>query len=177
MSDSISVGSHRPPSCQSQPFLKQDAVLSSCQTYRYALRRVWDPSLPTVFFIGLNPSTADAQTEDPTLRVCLGYARRWGFGSLLLGNLFAYRSTDPAVLKQVADPVGPDNDRWLSTLEAEATLTLCAWGNQKHSPLGRDRQVLAQLKDPYCLVQLKTGDPGHPLYKPAHLDPVRLLGR
>ncbi|MDT7833729.1 DUF1643 domain-containing protein [Aquabacterium sp. OR-4] len=149
------------------------AVLSPCRRYRYALRRCWEPALPAVLFIGLNPSTADAEHDDATSRVCINYARRWGFGTLLLGNLFAWRSRDPAVLSQVPDPVGPDNDRHLKRLQARAALVLCAWGDPG-ALLGRDEQVLGLLKAPHCLTRLRSGRPGHPLYKRAGLLPVPL---
>lgn len=153
--------------------MKLHAVISDCGRYRYELRRTWDASRPSVLFIGLNPSTADASSEDNTSRVCINYAKRWGFGSLLLGNLFAYRSTDPAMLREVADPVGPDNDAWLARLAREAGLVVCAWGNAG-ALNARDRSVLALIDDPHCLSRLKSGRPGHPLYKPANLRPMAL---
>ena len=153
--------------------MKLSAVISDCRLYRYELRRVWDRSKPAVLFIGLNPSTADATIEDNTSRVCINYAKRWGFGSLLLANLFAYRSTDPSLLRRVTDPVGPDNDEWLKRMASKAELTVCAWGNGG-SLHDRDLEVLSLLKDPHCLARLKSGRPGHPLYKPADLRPTRL---
>lgn len=153
--------------------MKLSAVISDCGRYRYELRRAWDPSKPAVAFIGLNPSTADAEAEDNTSRVCISYARRWGFGSLLLANLFAYRATDPSLLRQVADPVGPGNDRWLERMASEAELVVCAWGDAG-ALNGRDLEVLSILKNPHCLTRLKSGRPGHPLYKPANLRPVPL---
>lgn len=151
--------------------MKRSATISPCTAYRYQLRRIWDEALPMVLFIGLNPSTADAQTDDNTSRVCINYAKRWGYGGLLLGNLFAYRSTDPSGIYSAQDPVGPDNDTWLRKLQAQAGLVVCAW-----SALGghkdRDKAVLGFLRDPHCLARLKSGYPGHPLYKRADLRPV-----
>lgn len=106
--------------------MKKSAAISVCKGYRYELRRVWDTSLPLVLFTGLNPSTVDAETDDNTSRVCINYAKRWGYGGLLLGNLFAYRSTDQPVLDDVADPSGLENDDWLKRLQAEAALVVCA---------------------------------------------------
>src|SRR5699024_3303718 len=145
-------------------YMKKSAVFSDSGQYRYELRRIWDDAKPLVLFIGLNPSTADAKTEDNTSRVCINYAKRWGFGGLLLGNLFAYRSTDRSVLYRVDDPVGPENDVWLKNLEAEAKQVICAWGAPGHYR-HRDKAVLGFLHDPHCLVRLKSGHPGHTLYK------------
>jgi hypothetical protein len=154
--------------------MKTSAVISGCQQYRYELRRSWDVSKPSVLFIGLNPSTADASVDDNTSRVCINYAKRWGFGGLLLGNLFAYRSTDPRLLRDAADPVGPENDEWLARLCSEAGLVICAWGNGG-GLRQRDRTVLAYIDNPHCLTRLKNGHPGHPLYKPADLKPKALF--
>ena len=151
--------------------MNKAALLSQCQTYRYELRRVWDSSSPLVLFVGLNPSTADAEVEDRTSRVCIGYAQRWGFGGLLLGNLFAFRSTEQSGLFAAADPVGPDNDVALERLQNEASLVVCAWSGSG-AYLGRDQIVLRRLREPHCLVKLKSGHPGHPLYKKRSLQPV-----
>lgn len=103
----------------------------------------------------------------------MNYARRWGFGGLLIGNLFAYRSTDKTVLATIEDPVGPDNDQWLKRLQCQAARVVCAWGDP--GSLGaRDEAVLQLLREPHCLVTLKSGRPGHPLYKSAALNPQPL---
>lgn len=153
--------------------MKTSAVISACGQYRYELRRVWDDAAPLVLFIGLNPSTADASNDDNTSRVCINYAKRWGYGGLLLGNLFAYRSKDPAALYTAQDPVGPDNDVHLRMLQSQAELVVCAW-TDTGAYLGRDLAVLPFLAAPHCLVKLKSGRPGHPLYKRADLRPVPL---
>ena len=153
--------------------MELSAVISNCQLYRYELRRVWDNSKPAVLFIGLNPSTADGSTDDNTSRVCINYAKRWGYGSLLLGNLFAYRSIDQSALHRVPDPVGPDNDAWLNRLQSRAQLVVCAWGNTG-ALNNRDHAVLSFLRNPHCLTKLKSGCPGHPLYKRSTLQPVSL---
>jgi hypothetical protein len=114
-------------------------------------------------FIGLNPSTADATKDDPTIRRCLGFARSWGFGQLIVANLFAYRSTDPSVLKSVSDPIGPRNNRWLKTLSDEAALTIAAWG--MHGTLHRRGELLLpSLKNAHHLGRTRDGHPRHPLY-------------
>lgn len=155
--------------------MKLSAVLSDCRQYRYELRRTWGTTKPTVLFIGLNPSTADAQADDPTSRVCINYAKRWGYGAMVLGNLFAFRSTDSSVLRRIPDPVGPGNDASLKRLQSEASLVVCAW-----TDVGclqeRDTAVLSFLRNPHCLKVLKSGRPGHPLYKRADLRPIPLPG-
>lgn len=149
------------------------ATLSPCQQYRYELHRVWDDTKPLVLFICLNPSTADADNEDNTSRVCINYAKRWGYGGLLIANLFAFRSTDPSGLYKVADPIGPDNDVWLKQLQTEASLVICAWSNMGGFK-NRDKAVLNFLESPHCLVKLKSGRPGHPLYKRSDIKASRL---
>jgi hypothetical protein len=149
----------------------KSAVVSYCQQYRYELRRQWDETKPFVLFIGLNPSTADAETDDNTSRVCINYAKRWGYGGLLLGNLFALRSTDQSALYRASDPVGPENDIWLRRLHSEAEKVVCAW-SATGGYRNRDKSVLEFLQRPYCLTKLKSGYPGHPLYKSADLQPT-----
>lgn len=153
--------------------MKKSAVISACGNYRYELRRVWDELRPAVLFIGLNPSTADAEVDDNTIRVCMGYAERWGYGGLLMGNLFAWRSKDQSVLDGLSDPVGPENYAYLRALQDQAGLVVCAWSDSG-ALRGRDQQVLAYLRDPHCLTHLKSGRPGHPLYKARDLRPVML---
>jgi hypothetical protein len=151
--------------------LIKSAKISDCQKYRYELRRVWDDKKPLVLFIGLNPSTADADSDDNTSRVCVNYAKRWGYGGVLLGNLFAFRSTDSSALYTAADPVGPDNDSWIKKLQAEAEIVVCAW-SAAGGYQSRDKVVLGFLENPHCLTKLKSGYPGHPLYKSSDLKPI-----
>jgi hypothetical protein len=165
------LGSHIPNGLHN--YMKMSAVISPCKQYRYELRRVWDESKPLVLFVCLNPSTADAEVEDNTSRVCINYAKRWGYGGLLIGNLFAYRSPDQSVLYKVADPIGPKNDIWLRQLQSQSDLVVCAWSDSG-AFMERDKQVLSFLKAPHCLTKLKSGRPGHPLYKRADLQPIRL---
>jgi hypothetical protein len=112
--------------------------------------------------------------EDNTSRVCVNYARRWGYGSLVIANLFAFRSTDISKLYVVNDPIGPDNDLHLIRLCNEAVEIICAWGNDG-SYNDRDVKVMSYLKNPKCLVKLKSGRPGHPLYKSKALNPIPFI--
>lgn len=143
--------------------MQKRAVLSDDARYRYALWREWDPSRGVVLFLGLNPSIADDVNDDPTLRRCIGFASRWGFGGVCLGNLFGYRATKPGHLKSVNDPIGPDNDKWILRLDRQAQLTVAAWGNHG-TLLGRDSAVTLSLNNLYCLGKTKQGAPRHPLY-------------
>lgn len=146
------------------------AHISPCQRYRYLLSREWDSSLPTVGFVGLNPSTADATLDDPTIRRCIGFAQSWGYGALHMVNLFAFRATKPEVMLHVPDPVGPDNDRWLLEVTHSCALVVAAWGN-KGGHGGRDAQV-RRLLPALSVIQLtRAGKPQHPLYLPGHLRP------
>ncbi len=143
----------------------RSAGLSCCGRYRYWLRRMWDPALAHCVFIGLNPSTADATEDDPTLRRCLSFARDWGYGSLLLVNLFSFRATDPRALKMASDPIGPRTDLWLRRAVAETDTVIAAWGNGGLL-FGRGVQVQQRLASLYCLDVTALGMPRHPLYCP-----------
>lgn len=148
------------------------AIFDDARTYRYALWRTWDAEAPTVAFVMLNPSTADATTLDPTCRRCRGFAESWGYGSVLVGNLFALRSTDPGRLRDHDDPVGPANDRHLRRIAGAARTVVAAWG--VHGAYrGRDREVAARLDaDLMALDTTRDGHPGHPLYLPGDLEPT-----
>lgn len=146
------------------------AVFSPCMRYRYGLwrpARNEDGERGRVLFVMLNPSTADAEEDDPTIRRCVGFASRWGFRQLLVANVFAYRSTDPKVLRGVSEAIGPDNDHAIHTLARMAELVVCAWGT--HGKLRcRDDQVVRIIRqageDPHHLGLTKAGHPRHPLY-------------
>lgn len=153
--------------------MKKSAIISECKKYRYEIRRIWDESKPWVLFICLNPSTADGQKDDQTLRRCISYARRWGYGGVVIANLFAYRATDSSELYTVDDPVGPDNDYYLKSLTTQTAEIVCAWGNEGGYK-NRDSEVLQLLTEPKCLIKLKSGNPGHPLYLRKDLNPSPL---
>lgn len=142
--------------------------------YRYLLERVWDERRPRLFFVGLNPSTATAEADDNTLRRVQGFARRLGFGGLLMGNAFAWRTRHPKVLKAAhargVDVIGPENDAWLVRMHAQAGATLLGFGADAALG-GRGVQVarlLASSPGPalQCLGLTKEGFPRHPLYLP-----------
>lgn len=170
------------------------AIFSACGCYRWWLKRRWDPARPTLLFIGLNPSRADAERDDPTLRRLQAFARGWGYGGLEVLNLFARIAASPAVLRRSADPLGSESDRWLEerlraleTGPAGGAIWL-GWGNGGVWR-GRDQQVLALLASaaaaasqsglPECpwlaLGLTAAGQPRHPLYVPGDARPLRLL--
>lgn len=152
---------------------RSQALFDETQRYRYWLARIWDANQPIVNFIMLNPSTADQYQLDPTVTRCLHYARRWGFGSLIVTNIFAYRSTDPKALYTLADPVGTENDAYLRKAATQANLRVAAWGT--HGSLrNRHEAVLGSLAD-LALTALgvtQGGFPKHPLYLRADAWPV-----
>jgi hypothetical protein len=149
------------------------AELSPCQQYRYALWRNWDGTQEKrhVVFIGLNPSTADAENDDPTIRRCIRFARDWGYSGLLMLNTFAFRATDPDVMRVAPYPVGPLNDDCLRERTAKADLIIAAWGVL--CPLQREQAVCNLIGKPiHCLGKSKEGRPKHPLYIRADTKPV-----
>ena len=156
--------------------MKRSAAFSKCRTYRYALWRAWHADIPYAMFIGLNPSIADEERDDPTLRRCIGYAMDWGFGAVVIGNLFAYRATRPAEMMKVSDPIGPQNDYWLMQLASEAGIIVAAWENGG-SFRERASQLLDKLPNLHILALNKSGQPSHPLYLKRGMRPFRLSGR
>jgi hypothetical protein len=147
------------------------AIFGEDREYRYRLWRVWDGRLPAVAFVALNPSTADEDENDRTVSTCVRFAREWGYGSVVLGNCFALRATDPAELKRHPDPVGPENDWHLRSIASDADRVVAAWGVHG-SHRDRDREVTDLLDvDLFALTTTKDGQPGHPLRKPGGLRP------
>ena len=144
-------------------FINKTANFSSCRKYRYSLSRIWDKQKKFALFIGLNPSTADEEVDDPTIRRCSGYAQKWGYGGFIMVNLFAYRTTLPSNLKKVKYPVGRDNDKYIVKLSKKADITVAAWGNNGNL-YRRDKQVLSLVPKLMCLKINKSGQPAHPLY-------------
>jgi hypothetical protein len=151
------------------------ADFSPCRTWRYSLHRIWDENKDLVAFIGLNPSTADETQDDPTVRRCCGFVKKWGFGGLVMLNLFAFRATDPKQMKAAADPVGPKNDEAL-VCYTKNRLVVCAWGC---NGLFRDRHrkvldLLGGRRKLLCLELTKDHLPKHPLYLRADLVPFAM---
>jgi len=150
-----------------------EAVLSECRTYRYALKRRLSPLLEemrSVLFIMLNPSTADADADDPTIRKCMGFARRLHATSIVVVNLFALRATNPEELRGHADPVGPLNDAFIAEAvqwhrERRGSSIIAAWGSHTFAR-PRARHVIRSFGPFDCLGVTADGSPRHPLYLP-----------
>ena len=145
-------------------FIKKRAIFSPCQTYRYSLTRIWNENKKLILFIGLNPSTADETSDDPTIRKCMHYAYQWGFGGLIMVNLFAFRATLPNDLKKSKFPVGKNNNQFIINAILESEMAVVAWGNDGQL-YGRDKEVLEFIPNPMCININKTGLPAHPLYQ------------
>jgi hypothetical protein len=146
--------------------------------YRYTLWRTWSSSLNPVLcgWVMLNPSTADEHIDDPTIRRCCAYARQWGMDGIVVRNLFALRATSPRDLVDADNPIGPDNDIWLASCWDNVAQIIVAWGTGRWAHLagGRWRQAVRLLEPQslWCLRAGVGGQPVHPLYQPAHLQPV-----
>lgn len=150
-------------------FATDAAIFSPCQNYRYTLRREWGDG-PCVAWLMLNPSTATHIANDNTIRRCIGFSKRWGFGRLVVLNLFALRSTDPRALAKHEDPVGPENDQHIARAIVEAQEVVCAWGCQQHltTPILRQRpawvvSMIPRDRPAVCLGYRSDGAPRHPL--------------
>lgn len=157
------------------------ALFSPCRKYRYQLWRIWDESLPMVTFIGLNPSTADETIDDPTVAKCQRYARRWGYGGIFMANIFAFRATDPSVMKSEREPIGPGNDEAILDMIRKSRLVICAWGNHgQHRNRSLEIKRLLNQSQPPCggnpgisFLQMNiSGEPAHPLYLKGYLNPT-----
>jgi hypothetical protein len=160
-------------------FYAGTAELSPCGTYRYLLtRNLGVGSSGLCNFVMLNPSTADADQDDPTIRRCMRFAQSWGCSELAVTNLFAYRATLPSVLRDAVrlglNPEGPQNNHFIHETAARAAVVVCAWG-AAGSLLGRSDAVrsvlLAAGAEPQVLRLTKHGQPCHPLYLPGRLRP------
>lgn len=158
--------------------MQRGAVVSDCGRYRYVLWRRWDVTKPRLIFIMLNPSTADAELDDATIRVCMGRARKMDMGGIRVLNLFAYRATHPADLDAVDDAIGPENDGYIERYlgmrdfeEGRPELIISAWGDgglRRGHRRERWREVVSivcgDMGDPlYHIGLTKAGQPKHPL--------------
>lgn len=153
------------------------AAFSPCRQYRYALwRRRSDCKVARMAaFVGLNPSTADETANDPTVTRCINFAKSWGYEGMFMLNAFAFRATDPRVMKAHPSPVGPENDRFILNITRRAGVTVLAWGvHCVH--LQRAEFLLNQFREQqipvHCLGLTKDAHPKHPLYLKQDLHPI-----
>jgi hypothetical protein len=151
------------------------ALFSRDRRYRYRLGRRWGDGA-AVCFVLLNPSTAEATREDPTVRRCIGFAQSLGYAALEVVNLYAYVAADPAELRRAGYPVGPENDLHIETAVGECARVILAWGVHA-TRLERPGEVLGLLQDigvdPYCLRLTASGHPEHPLRLPLGCELLR----
>ena len=143
------------------------ALYSPCERYRYALTRIWDGAGDRVLFVMLNPSTATEVQNDPTVERCERRARTLGFGAFRVCNIFAFRATDPKVMRAAPDPIGPDNDAAIAEGAAWADRIICAWGThgaflQRGAAV--EHLLRATAQPLFHLGLSKGGHPKHPLY-------------
>jgi len=151
--------------------MKSGAWFSEDRQWRYTLWRIWDKEKPSIAFIGLNPSTADETTDDPTVRRCIRFAQKWGYGSMWMLNLFGLRSTDPKMLYEHDDPVGRDNREAVYNICLVMEKVVLCWGNHG-AHLKEGWRLVEQLKKEgygdklWAFGVTKQGQPKHPLYLP-----------
>lgn len=154
--------------------MTRSAVISECGLYRYRLYREWATSpLMPVMWIMLNPSTADADIDDPTIRRCMAFSKAWGYGAMWVGNLFAFRATRPEAMACSTDPAGPANVVHLNAMAGESARIVCAWGGHWMAA-NAERDTLELVVQPgglWCLGKTKSGAPRHPLYVKGDTEP------
>lgn len=151
--------------------MEKKAIISKDKIYRYKLSRTWDSTKPTILFIGLNPSIADENVDDPTITRCINFAKDWGYGTLLMANLFAFRSTYPKDIYLIDDPIGKDNDHYLLECVTQSDLIVACWGNNG-TYMNREKVITELVPNLYCLQKNKNGTPHHPLRPPRNIHPL-----
>ncbi|MGT2943235.1 DUF1643 domain-containing protein [Streptococcus constellatus] len=153
--------------------MEKKAIISKDKIYRYKLSRTWDSTKPTILFIGLNPSIADENIDDQTITRCINFAKDWGYGTLLMANLFAFRSTYPKDIYLIDDPIGKDNDNdhYLLECVTQSDLIVACWGNNG-TYMNREKVITELVPNLYCLQKNKNGTPHHPLRPPRNIHPV-----
>jgi hypothetical protein len=153
--------------------MKRSAILSDCGQFRYELRRQWSEA-PALGWVMLNPSTADASVDDPTVRRCIDFAQRWGYGAIVVRNVYAFRATDPQALWMSTNRWGPDVGHHLRRAVDEK-VTVCAWGNNVvEADAAAARRILCEAGANLVHLGLtKHGQPRHPLYVKASTEPIQ----
>ena len=150
-------------------FVEKSAIFSADHKYRYQLSRRWE-SGDSLYFVMLNPSTANENIDDPTIRRCVGFAKKWNYSGIEVLNLFALVSSDPDKLLTTPDSIGIDNDKYLITASKQAKKIVIAWGNFGMRFQERVNEVLSifSYRDIYCLGETESNQPKHPLYIPKY---------
>lgn len=153
--------------------IEKGAEISDCGKYRYKLWRVWDKNLPKVLFIMLNPSTADGSADDPTIRRCIGFAKAWGYGGIMVGNISPFRATNPKELLGLKLDreyalVRNINSQRINKMAYECEITVLAYGN---SPIPVPVYIFHVTNKVHCINETAKGFPSHPLYLKKNLTP------
>lgn len=153
------------------------ATFSQCGQYRYELSEIWDKTKPLVLWVMMNPSVACLDHSDPTLIRTGNFARSWGYGGQLVGNVHAYRTTNKKGLLEVDDPIGPKNDKSILRMASLADTIVFAYGQPPKALKSRGQEVVKLLKNHPNLCYLKLAKDGitpyHPLYLPSNLQPIK----
>lgn len=146
-------------------YIENDAIFSDCGRYRYLLRRTWDQAKPRALFVMLNPSTANANRDDPTIRSCVRLVKALGYGSVEVVNLFGLISADPGELLKASDPIGPGNEHAVQAAVTRCAVVILAWGAFQ---IAAERSQFfcewIRAVQPQCFGKTKAGAPKHPLY-------------
>lgn len=140
-----------------------NAVFSVTKHRRYALWRTWDPSYPKLLFIGINPSTADGEKNDPTINRLTTIPKGWGYGGLMIANLSSKISSNPKEVREVRDSFLIEDD-YIKWMKGQCEDTVVMWGNEGKRFMNRINQIKAIIPEPYCFYQNANGHPRHPLY-------------
>lgn len=157
--------------------MQKNAIISACGKYRYSLSRIWDETLPTVLFIGLNPSTADADNDDPTIHKLRRYCQQWGYGGFEIVNLFAFRSSKPEALIPLGNKaIGPNNPDYISAGLEKHSITVCMWGKNANLISSTVTtiwtQTLANKVGIKCFKLNQDGSPMHPRFLGHFIKPI-----
>lgn len=141
------------------------AIFSDCGNYRYVLWRKLGPGNRVCTFVGLNSSIAGAVDNDPTIRRCIAFAKRWGYDKVVMINLFGLCATDPTVMTSHQNPVGDMNDFWITEVAKVSEQIVFAWGNTgQHMNRNKIVEKMLSSQKLACLGKNKSGSPKHPLY-------------
>lgn len=141
-----------------------DAIISPDGLYRYSLIRNWDPQLKEIIYIGINPSTADGNVDDATIRRLRDFTRKYGYGGFRIINLYAFRATDYLDLKNVTDPIGTENSRELARWQGRLKTIVFMWGNNKKDFMVQRNNVIEMYPNALCFGHNDDGSPKHPLF-------------
>ncbi|MCA9733951.1 DUF1643 domain-containing protein [candidate division KSB1 bacterium] len=155
--------------------IQKGAIISKCKNYQYALWRIWDTQKPLALFLTLNPSPSEENEDSATVLKCVELGNKLGFGGIVLGYIFGYRTDDPNDFINVTDPVGPENDACLERFAAQAHTIIAAWGI-RGSYKERHDAIMRKIPDLHCFGITENGQPIHPLgvTDEAELKPIRV---